>query len=249
MTTPATPAIVDRETWLSASRELLEQEKALTRRRDELAAQRRKLPWVLIDKTYTFDTNDGPRTLADLFDGRTQLIVSHFMMGPDWDEGCPSCSFWADHYNGIDIHLAQRNVTFVTVARAPLAAINAYTHRMGWDLTFVSSDNSDFNMDFNVSFPAGYHTNPSYNFELLDPIPMEEFQGLSVFSRTDDGEVFHTYSSYARGMDIFNSAYHLLDITPDGRDEDDLSYGMAWLRRHDEYPATPPDHAPETTEA
>jgi len=206
-----TPNVVDRDTWLSARRALLVQEKSLTRQRDELAAQRRALPWVRINQTYTFDTNQGRRTLEELFNGRSQLIINHFMMGPDWEEGCPSCSFWADHYNGIDVHLAQRDVTFVTVARAPLAAIDSYKKRMGWDLEFVSSHESDFNMDFNVSFPVGHHDDPIYNFEALDPIPMEEFQGLSVFARTENGSVFHTYSSYARGM--------------------------AWLRRHDDYPA------------
>lgn len=239
MTAHLAPRIVDRATWLDARRALLADEKALTRQRDQLAARRRQLPWVRLDKDYTFDTNDGPRSLDDLFDGRSQLIVNHFMMGPDWTEGCASCSFWADHYNGITVHLEQRDVTFVTVARAPLDAINAYVERMGWDqLTFVSSHNTDFNMDFDVSFPAGHHTDPTYNYEPLpDPIPMEEWQGISVFVR-HDGDVFHTYSSYARGMDIFNTAYHLLDITPNGRNEDDLPYGMAWLRRHDDYPTT-----------
>lgn len=230
--------IADRDTWLAASRELLAEEKALTRQRDALTAKRRQLPRVRIDKPYQFDTNNGTKTLAELFDGRSQLIINHFMMGPDWTEGCPSCSFWADHYSGITIHLKQRDVSFVTVARAPLTAINAYKDRMGWDLTFVSSNGSDFNMDFNVSFPDGHHDNPTYNFEPLDPIPMEEFQGLSVFARNDADDIFHTYSSYARGMDNFNSAYHLLDTTPNGRNEDDLPYGMAWLRRHDDYPTT-----------
>ncbi len=231
------PDIVDRPTWTRARKALLQREKALSRQRDQLAADRRALPWVHIDKTYTFITNDGPRTLDQLFNGRSQLIVNHFMMGPDWTEGCASCSFWADHYNGITIHLEQRDVTFVTVARAPLDAINAYVTRMGWDqLRFVSSLDSDFNMDFGVSFPEGHHTEPTYNYEPLpEPIPMVEWQGLSVFTRHQGG-TFHTYSSYARGMDSFNSAYHLLDITPKGRNEGGLPYGMAWLQRHDDYP-------------
>ncbi len=240
----STPDIVDRTTWTRARQTLLEREKALTRQRDQLAADRRALPWVRLDKTYTFATNDGPRTLDELFDGRSQLIVNHFMMGPDWTEGCASCSFWADHYNGITVHLEQRDVTFVSIARAPLDAINAYVTRMGWDqLHFVSSLDSDFNLDFGVSFPEGHQTKPIYNYEPLPvPVPMEEWQGLSVFLR-HDGDTFHTYSSYARGMDSFNSAYHLLDITPKGRDEDGLPYGMAWLQRHDDYPSAQADSA------
>lgn len=231
------PRIVDHATWLEDRRALLADEKALTRARDALAARRRELPWVRVDTTYTFDTNDGPRTLDELFAGRSQLIVNHFMMGPGWTEGCASCSFWADHYNGITVHLEQRDVTFVSVARAPLEALNAYVDRMGWDqLTFVSAHDSEFNLDFGVSFPPGHHRSPTYNYEPLpEPVPMEEWQGISVFVRRD-GATFHTYSSYARGMDDLNTAYHLLDMTPTGRDEDHLPYGMAWLRRHDEYP-------------
>lgn len=237
-----TQPVVGRDTWLTASRELLAEEKALTRARDALALKRRELPWVHVDKTYTFETADGPRTLSDLFEGRTQLIVNHFMMGPDWTEGCESCSFWADNYNGIVVHLNQRDVSFITVARTPLASLLAYQQRMGWDhLTFASSLDSEFNMDFNISFPTGHHTDPTYNFELLpDPIPMEEWQGVSVFTRNANGDVFHTYSSYARGMDTFNTAYQLLDITPMGRNEEDLPYGMAWLKRHDDYHPTTP---------
>jgi len=230
MTKP--PRIADRETWLEARRALLIEEKALTRQLDELARRRRALPWVKIDKTYTFDSTEGPTTLVELFADRTQLMIYHFMMGPDWAEGCPSCSFWADNFNGIDVHLANRDTTFLAVSRAPLDAIQAYQSRMGWDFMWVSSLGSDFNMDFGVSFPEGHRTNVSYNFAPIDD-PMEETQGLSVFARSLEGEVFHTYSSYGRGIDIFNGAYQLLDLTPKGRDEGDGI--MAWLRRHDAY--------------
>ena len=226
------PEIADRKTWLEARRVLLVEEKALTKQLDELANRRRALPWVRIDKTYTFDSTEGPRTLEELFEGRTQLIIYHFMMGPDWAEGCPSCSFWADNFNGIDVHLANRDTTFLAISRAPLDAIEAYRRRMGWDFKWISSLGTDFNMDFGVSFPEGYRTNAHYNFAPVDD-PMEEAQGLSVFTRGREGEVFHAYSSYGRGIDIFNGAYQLLDLTPQGRDEGDGI--MAWLRRHDAY--------------
>lgn len=226
------PRIADRATWLEERKALLVEEKALSRQLDELARRRRALPWVRIDKTYTFDSAEGPTTLVDLFAGRSQLMIYHFMMGPDWSEGCPSCSFWADNFNGIDMHLANRDTTFLAVSRAPLDAIQSYKRRMGWDFTWVSSLASDFNMDFGVSFPEGHRTDVSYNFVPIDD-PMEEAQGLSVFAKAPDGEVFHTYSSYGRGVDIVNGAYQLLDLTPKGRDEGDGI--MAWLRRHDAY--------------
>jgi len=226
------PRIADRATWLEERRALLVEEKALSRQLDELARRRRALPWVRIDKTYTFDSTEGPSTLADLFAGRSQLMIYHFMMGPDWSEGCPSCSFWADNFNGIDVHLANRDTAFLAVSRAPLDAIQSYKIRMGWDFSWVSSLGSDFNMDFGVSFPEGHRTDVSYNFAPIDD-PMEEAQGLSVFAKAPEGEVFHTYSSYGRGVDIVNGAYQLLDLTPKGRDEGDGI--MAWLRRHDAY--------------
>lgn len=226
------PKIADRETWLQARRALLVEEKAVTRQLDELARRRRALPWVRIDKTYSFDSTEGPRTLEELFADRIQLVIYHFMMGPDWAEGCPSCSFWADNFNGIDVHLANRDTTFLAISRAPLDAIEAYRRRMGWDFKWISSLGTDFNMDFGVSFPEGYRVNAHYNFTPIDN-PMEEAQGLSVFTRGPEGEVFHTYSSYGRGVDIFNGAYQLLDLTPKGRDEGDGI--MAWLRRHDTY--------------
>ena len=227
-------SIADRDTWLAARHELLEAEKAATRHLDEVAEMRRALPWVRVDDGYTFDTHDGTKTLADLFDGRGQLVVYHFMMGPEWEEGCPSCSFWADNYNGIDVHLAARDTTLVAVSRAPLAAIDAYRSRMGWSFDWVSSAPSSFNVDYSVSFPEGHRDNAMYNFAPVTE-PPEEAHGLSVFAKDDTDAVFHTYSTYGRGVEAFNGAYQLLDMTPKGRDEDDLPWTMAWLQRHDRY--------------
>ncbi|MEX2255279.1 MAG: DUF899 domain-containing protein [Acidimicrobiia bacterium] len=225
------PTVGTREEWLRARLELLEGEKELTRRRDEVSRQRRALPWVRVDKEYPFDTADGVRTLAELFDGRGQLLVYHFMFGPDWDAGCPSCSFWADGFDGIDVHLAHRDVTFLAASRAPLDRLLEYRQRMGWDFSWVSSLGSDFNVDFGVTNAT------TYNYAAVAD-PPEELAGLSAFARRGD-EVFHTYSCYARGLDAFNSAYQLLDLAPNGRDEDDLEWSMAWLHRHDEYPSSP----------
>jgi len=234
MTVP--PSVVDRATWLEARLDLLGHEKELTRLRDELAAERRALPWVQITKLYTFDTPDGARTLPDLFDGRNQLLIYHFMMGPDWTEGCPTCSFWADNFDGIDVHLADRDTTFLAVSRAPLAAIEAYRARMGWNFAWISSNGTDFNMDFHVSFPADDREGAAYTYNY---VPFggnaEELPGVSVFARGDGGEIFHTYSAYARGIDAVNGAYQLLDMTPNGRGEDELEYVQQWIRRHDDY--------------
>jgi predicted dithiol-disulfide oxidoreductase (DUF899 family) len=221
------PSVATREEWLSARLELLAAEKDLTRRRDELSRRRRALPWVRVEKDYSFDTVDGPRSLAALFDGRSQLLVYHFMFGPGWDEGCPSCSFWADNFDGVGIHLAHRDVTFLAASRAPLGQLQAYRERMGWSFPWVSSFGSDFNIDFGVSDVTVHNYRP-----LREPV--EEHAGLSAFARRG-GEVFHTYSCYARGLDAFNGAYQLLDLAPKGRDEDDLEWTMAWLRRHDAY--------------
>jgi predicted dithiol-disulfide oxidoreductase (DUF899 family) len=235
MTTPIHTPVVDRETWLGARLELLDREKELTRLRDELSRQRRALPWVRIEKPYVFATPDGSRSLAELFDGRRQLVVYHFMYGPEWDEGCPSCSFWADSYDGIGVHLAHRDTTLIAVSRAPLKQLLAYRARMGWSFPWVSSLGSDFNIDFHVSFTEEQRQQgATYNFAPADS-PGEEAPGLSVFARDDDGAVYHTYSCYARGLDPFNSAYQLLDLTPLGRNEDQLPWSMAWLRRHDQY--------------
>ena len=228
--------IVSREEWLAARKAHLEDEKAFTRARDALSARRRALPWVRIEKEYRFQTAQGEMPLAGLFGPHSQLIVSHFMFGPDWDQGCPSCSFWADGYSGLEVHLAHRDTAFVAVSNTSLDKIDAYKARMGWSFDWVSSEGSDFNRDFNVTFDpeemaAGTHV---YNYA-QNGFPASEAPGLSVFAKADDGAVVHTYSTFARGLDMMNAAYQLLDLTPKGRDEDDLSPPMAWLRRHDQY--------------
>ncbi len=228
--------IVSREEWLAARLELLEREKAFTRERDELSRRRRELPRVRLDKTYRFATNDGEKTLGDLFGKHSQLIVYHFMFGPDWDEGCPSCSFWADNFDGIDIHLAHRDIKLIAVSRTSLDKINAYRERMGWGIAWVSSLGSDFNPDFHVSFTAEELDSDRcyYNYR-LGSYPVDEAPGVSVFYRDEAGEIFHTYSCYARGLDMLNGAYHFMDLAPKGRDEDALEWTMAWLERHDQY--------------
>ncbi len=229
-------SIVSREAWLSARRELLRKEKALTRQRDEVSQQRRELPWVRIDKPYLFDTTRGTETLADLFAGRSQLLIYHFMFPERWAEGCKSCAFWLDNFNGIGAHLAQRDVTLLAVSRSPLAKLQAFKQRMGWDLEWVSSLGSEFNFDFDVSFtPEELATGEvTYNYQRR-PFPVEEAPGVSVFQRNAAGEIFHTYSCYSRGLDMLNGAYHLLDLVPKGRDEGTLPYTMDWLRLHDSY--------------
>ena len=227
-------AVASPQDWLAARRDLLAKEKDLTRARDEVAAMRRALPWEPVTNTYEFDTDAGKRTLAELFDGRSQLIVYHFMFGPDWTEGCPSCSFWTDSWDGTQIHLAHRDVTFVMASRAPLATLLAYRARMGWSVPWVSSLGNEFNHDLGVSFTeAQQRDGGTYNYAASEH-PMEEAPGLSVFV-LDDDSVFHTYSCYARGLDPLNTAYQLLDLTPKGRDEAGLTWSMAWLHRHDAY--------------
>ena len=231
----STPTIGTREEWMEARVKLLDREKALNRQRDEVAEQRRNLPWVRIDKDYRFEGPDGERTLRDLFDGHTQLLAYHFMFGPDWDEGCPSCSFWADSHDGTQVHLAHRDVSFVCVSRAPYAKLAAYKARMGWTFPWFSSAPSDFNFDFGVSFTRGQQEDGGdYNFTRLDH-PPEEAPGLSAFAIDQSGDVFHTYSTYSRGLDPLNTAYQLLDLAPRGRDEANLAWTMEWLRRHDAY--------------
>lgn len=228
--------LVSIEAWTEARKELLSEEKALSKSLDELARKRRRLPWVEIDKDYQFEGPEGRESLEDLFAGRRQLVVYHFMFGPDWEQGCPSCSFWADNFDGIDAHLADRDTTFVVISNTSLEKIEAYRKRMGWKFKWLSSLGSDFNYDFHVSFSqeeldAG---NVYYNFANRG-FPLTEAQGLSVFVRTGDGRVARSYSCYARGLDIFNGAYQMLDLTPLGRNEGDLRYTQAWVRRHDEY--------------
>ncbi|MFM0336023.1 DUF899 domain-containing protein [Paraburkholderia fungorum] len=223
-----------REEWLAASRALLVEEKALTRARDELARKRRTLPWVKVDKTYVFDTPQGRKTLADLFDGRSQLIVYHFMLGPDWEEGCVGCSFLSDHIDGILPHLEHHDVSYVTVSRAPLAKLEAFRKRMGWKFPWVSSNGSDFNFDYHVSFTPEEVASKTafYNFTEQD-VGIDELHGHSVFYKDEKGDVYHTYSSYARGGEEFMNTYAHLDVTPKGRDE---VRGMTdWLKHHDRY--------------
>lgn len=228
--------VVSKEEWLKARKAHLKAEKEFTRQRDRLSAERRELPWVKVEKDYVFEGPSGKETLADLFGGRSQLLVQHFMYGPDWDEGCPSCSFWADSFDGFIVHLAHRDVTMVAVSRAPLDRLDDYKKRMGWSFKWVSSLGTDFNRDFDVTFmPEEMEKGEMfYNYEMRG-FPSEEAPGVSVFYRDDTGDVFHTYSCYARGLDMLNGAYHYLDLVPKGRDEADLPYGMAWLRRHDQY--------------
>jgi predicted dithiol-disulfide oxidoreductase (DUF899 family) len=227
--------IVSHEGWLKARLELLAAEKEFTRQRDALTRRRMAMPWERVEKSYRFEAPNGALSLADVFDGRSQLIVYHFMLGPDWEEGCKSCSFWADNFDGIPIHLNHRDVTFTAVSRAPLAKIEAYKKRMGWSFPWVSSYGSDFNYDFHVSFTeeqlaAG---KVDYNYGLVEG--EEELPGVSVFYKNERGEVFHTYSCYARGIDMVNGAYQFLDLAPKGRDEDGLEFSMEWVRRHDQY--------------
>jgi predicted dithiol-disulfide oxidoreductase (DUF899 family) len=226
------PKIVSRDEWLAARKELLVKEKQLTRQRDAISAERRALPWVKVDKQYVFDGPNGKQTLADLFDGSSQLLVYHFMFGPEWKEGCPSCSFAMDHTDGMLVHLAQRDVTFTAISRAPFDKIETFKKRMGWRFKWLSSNGSDFNLDYHVSFPTGEKV--YYNFEMTD-FPSAEGPGISVFYKDRSGQIFHTYSAYARGAEILMGTYHCLDLVPKGRDEDALPFSMAWVRHHDRY--------------
>lgn len=222
---------------LAARLELLEQEKDLTRRSDELARRRRELPRVRVDKQYLFDTGRGEMTLADLFDGRSQLLVDHFMFAPSWTEGCKSCSFWADGYDTTLPHLNAHGVSFVAVSRAPLASLDAYKRRMGWTFPWVSSARSDFSYDYGVCFREPDYTG-TYNF--TQPAGTSDLPGLSAFALVD-GVIYHTYSCYARGLDSLNGTYQLLDRSPLGRDEVAGGESMSWVRRHDEYGTSPAD--------
>jgi predicted dithiol-disulfide oxidoreductase (DUF899 family) len=231
------PKLVSRDEWLAARKELLKQEKELTRQRDALSAKRRELPWVRVEKEYVFDTPKGKQTLANLFDGRSQLVVNHFMLGPGWKEGCVGCSFGADHIEGALVHLEHHDVTVVVVSRAPLHEIEAYKKRMGWRFNWVSSYDSDFNYDYHVSFTKEDVTKGRvyYNFEMTEAL-IEELPGLSVFYKDAAGDIFHTYSSYARGAEELLGTYIVLDLTPKGRNETGPNHNlMDWVRRHDEY--------------
>ena len=228
------PVVSDAE-WLEARRELLAKEKEFTRLRDELSSRRRDLPWRRVETDYVFDGGDGPVSLAELFGAHSQLMIYHFMFGPDWDAGCPSCSFWADNFDGIVQHLAHRDVAFAAVSRAPLARLREYRERMGWRFRWVSSAANEFNFDYQVSFrPEQQDAEVVYNYR-RGPWRGDESPGLSVFHKDDAGAIFHTYSTYARGLDMINGAYHLLDLAPKGRDEAGLEWPQQWVRRHDEY--------------
>ncbi len=225
-----------RDAWLEARKALLEQEKAHTRERDRLAAERRALPRLRVEKPYRFEGPNGVESLEQLFAGRSQLLVYHFMFPASWEAGCKSCSFWADGYDGIIPHLAERDVSMVTISKAPLAKLRAFQARMGWRFKWLSSAGCDFNRDFGVSVSAEEIASRAavYNFGTL-PFGVEEAPGVSVFERSGAGEIFLTYQCFSRGLDALNPAYQLLDLVPKGRDESDLPMPMAWLKRRDEY--------------
>jgi predicted dithiol-disulfide oxidoreductase (DUF899 family) len=226
--------VVTHEEWLQARRAFLDEEKAFTRARDELSRRRRELPWERVEKEYVFDSLEGERRLGDLFDGRSQLVVYHFMFPPEDDEGCPSCSFWADSFDANVVHLNARDISFVAVSRAPVEKLEAYRRRLGWEFTWLSSGRNDFNYDYGVSFRPDVRGEPVYNYGTLTPGRADR-EGMSVFYRDEDGTIYHTYSSYARGIDILNAAYNYVDLVPKGRDEHGRS--QFWVRRRDRYGA------------
>ena len=228
--------IVSQDEWIAARKAHLAEEKAFTKARDALSKKRHELPWVRVEKSYVFDGLNGKETLADLFAGKSQLIVYHFMLGPGWEAGCPSCSYLADHFDGATIHLTQRDVSFVVISRAPLAEIEKYKRRMGWKFKWVSAFGSDFNHDYQVSESPEEKAKGAayYNYEMTT-FPSEERPGASVFYKNEKGEIFHTYSSYGRGLDMLIGTYHMLDLAPKGRDEEGLAWSMAWVRHHDRY--------------
>jgi predicted dithiol-disulfide oxidoreductase (DUF899 family) len=230
-------AVVSRSEWLEASRALVAEEKAWTRERDRLSEKRRALPWVRVDEGYVFEDVDGPVLLADLFDGRSQLIVYHFMFAPDWDEGCVGCSLLCDQVDGARQHFEHKDVSWVAVSRAPIDKIAAYRRRMGWTFRWVSSAGSDFNFDFNVSFPEEARKDGVfYNFEPQPDPGVDELPGVSVFTKDETGAIYHSYSNYGRGGEVFLPVYSWLDIVPKGRDETEGSNLGDWVRRHDRYP-------------
>jgi predicted dithiol-disulfide oxidoreductase (DUF899 family) len=228
--------VVTKDAWIAARKQLLAKEKEFTRLRDQLSEQRRQLPWERVDKDYAFDGPDGKESLAQVFDGRSQLVVYHFMFAPEAEVPCKSCSFWADNFNGIIAHLNQRDVTFVAISRAPLPKLQAFAKRLGWSFKWLSSGDSDFNYDYNVSFRledlAGGKAIHNYG---PNRMTMSDLAGISVFFRDAEGQVFHTYSCYARGLDMLNNAYHYLDLVPKGRDEAGLAHSMAWVKFRDLY--------------
>ncbi len=230
------PKVVSEAEWIAARKELLAKEKALTRQRDALAEERQKLPWVKVDKKYVFETASGKKTLAELFGGKSQLVIYHFMLGPDWEQGCPSCSLLADHFDNLGIHLAQRDVRLMIASRAPLDKIDLFKKRMGWKFPWVSSYGSDFNFDYEVSVPKDeVGKEHVYNY-VMTKFPSDERPGMSIFYKNANGDIFHTFSVYGRGLEDFMGIYAILDRVPKGRDEAGLKHGMAWVRHHDRYP-------------
>ncbi len=227
------PPVVTNDEWIAARKAFLAKEKEFTRLRDELSRQRRELPWVKVDKPYVFDGPRGKETLAQLFENRSQLVIYHFMFAPEWNEGCKHCSFWADHYDATNVHLNHRDVTLVVASHAPLAKLQAFKKRMGWRFKWVSSFGTEFNYDFGVSFRPDERKEPVYNFG--QPPGGPEREGLSVLYRDEAGDVFRTYSTYARGIDLLNGTYNILDLVPKGRDEDGLNAPQAWVEYHDRY--------------
>ena len=226
-------AVVSRAQWLAERKALLAREKELTRLRDQITHERRALPWVRIEENYVFETTSGQRSLSDLFENRRQLMVQHFMLGPGWKQGCPSCSFMADHMDGMLVHLENRDITVIAVARAPMAEITPFQERMGWKFKWVSSHDSNFNHDFGVSFTEQEQASGAVNYNYgMRAFPSEEAPGISVFYKDDSGEVFHTYSTYGRGVEAMMGTYQLIDLTPNGRNEQSP---MDWLHHHDRY--------------
>jgi predicted dithiol-disulfide oxidoreductase (DUF899 family) len=231
-----TAKIVSHADWLAARKTLLQKEKELTHLRDAVSRERLELPWEEVENDYVFEGPNGKVTLAELFLGKSQLIIYHFMFGPEWKEGCPSCSLLADHYDGSIPHLRERDITLAVVSRAPMAKIAEFKKRMGWKFPWVSSYHSAFNYDYHVSFSKEQKDSGQmeYNYT-VGPFPSEEAPGASVFYKDADGTIYHTYSSFGRGLDSFIGAYNFLDISPKGRDEEGLSFPMAWVRHHDRY--------------
>jgi predicted dithiol-disulfide oxidoreductase (DUF899 family) len=228
--------VVSRNEWIIGRTAFLAKEKEFTRLRDELSRERRELPWVKIDKQYAFDGPRGKESLAQLFESRSQLVVYHFMFSPEWEQGCKHCSFWADHFDGMQVHLNHRDVTMVAISRAPLAKLEPFKKRMGWRFKWVSSFENDFNHDFNASFTPDENQSEKafYNFAIVNAGATDR-EGVSVFFKDESGTVYHTYSCYARGIDILNGTYNYLDLVPKGRDEDGLKSPQAWVQFHDRY--------------
>lgn len=236
ITAPKTSKVVSHSEWIEARKQFLAKEKEFTHLRDELSRQRRELPWEKVEKDYVFDGPRGKEKLADLFDGRSQLVIYHFMLGPGWAAGCPSCSYISDQYDAMTIHLAHRDVTLAVVSRAPFGEIEAFKKRMGWRFHWVSSFATEFNYDYHVSATAAEKQSGTadYNYAVTQ-FPSDERPGASVFYKDGEGQIYHTYSTYARGLDILVGTYNFLDLVPKGRDEEGLAHTMAWVRHHDKY--------------